>query len=61
MLNLFRNKKENSKVQTAREYWQERVNRNKQKAAVLGIDHKELNRSSFLEQGCKYKITFKGM
>lgn len=37
--NLFKKRNQNIKVQTAEEYWHERNNRNKQKAAFLGIDY----------------------
>jgi hypothetical protein len=60
--NLFKTKSKNSKLQSAEEYWQEQKNKNRQKAAILGMDYnKELSESSFLDQGNKYKITFKGM
>ena len=63
MFSKFYKKKEViPKVQTAEEYWQEQKDKNRQKAAFLGIGYnKELSESSFLDQGIKYKITFKGV
>ena len=59
--NLFKTKSKSSKLQSAEEYWLEQKNKNRQKAAFLGMDYnKELRESSFLAQGNKYKITFKG-
>ena len=59
---IFKTKSEKPKWQTAEEYWQEQKNKNRKKAAFLGIDYnKELRESSFLAQGIKYKITFKGV
>ena len=63
MFSKFYKKKEvTPKVQTAEEYWQEQKDKNRQKAAFLRIGYnKELGESSFLGQGIKYKITFKGI
>ena len=63
MFSKFYKKKEvTPKVQTAEEYWQEQKDKNRQKAEFLGVGYnKELSESSFLDQGIKYKITFKGV
>ena len=37
--NLFKTKSKNSKLQSSKEYWQEQKNKNRQKAAILGIDY----------------------
>ena len=62
MFKFFNRKNLKPKCQTPEEYWHERNNRNKQKAAFLEIDYnKELKDSSFLDQRNKYKTTEKGI
>jgi hypothetical protein len=58
---IFKTRSEKPKLQTAEEYWQEQENKNRQKAAFLKMDYNKLKESSFLAQGIKYKITFKGV
>jgi len=62
MFQFFNKKTSKPKCQTPEEYWYERNNRNKQKAAFLEIDYnKELKDSSFLDQSNKYKPTAKNI